>query len=236
MARSEQTNRLSQETSPYLLQHAHQPVDWYPWGPEALDKARREDKPIFLSIGYSACHWCHVMSRECFDNEELARQMNEKFINIKVDREERPEIDAIYMNALIAMNGQGGWPLNLFLTPEQEPYFGGTYFPPIPGNHQPGFGEVLQQAHDQYNNQKDLIKSRSGEIIQKINVRPILAGVQENSAQTLINGAVQLLTEKFDESCGGFGAGMKFPEPMLYALLLRHWVHSENNDVLMMVD
>ena len=236
MARSEQTNRLSQETSPYLLQHAHQSVDWYPWGPEALEKAKREDKPIFLSIGYSACHWCHVMSRECFDSEELARQMNEQFINIKVDREERPELDAIYMNALIAMNGQGGWPLNLFLTPDQEPYFGGTYFPPIPGNQQPGFGEVLQQTHDQYHNQKDHIKSRSGEIIQKINTRPIPAGVQENSAQTLINGAVELLTEKFDESCGGFGAGMKFPEPMLYVLLLRHWVHSENNDVLMMVD
>ena len=162
MAPPEQTNRLSQETSPYLLQHAHQPVDWYPWGPEALDKAKREDKPIFLSIGYSACHWCHVMSRECFDNEELARQMNERFINIKVDREERPEIDAIYMNALIAMNGQGGWPLNLFLTPEQEPYFGGTYFPPVPGNHQPGFGEVLRQVHDQYRNQKEQVVGRSG--------------------------------------------------------------------------
>ena len=132
MASTEYSNRLAQETSPYLLQHAHQPVDWYPWGAEALDKARLEDKPIFLSIGYSACHWCHVMSRECFDNEELARQMNERFINIKVDREERPEIDAIYMNALIAMNGQGGWPLNLFLTPDQKPYLGGTYFPPVP--------------------------------------------------------------------------------------------------------
>ena len=126
MASTEHRNRLSQETSPYLLQHAHQPVDWYPWGTEALDKARREDKPIFLSIGYAACHWCHVMSRECFDNADLARLMNEGFVNIKVDREERPEIDAIYMNALVVMNGQGGWPLNLFLTPDQEPYIGGT--------------------------------------------------------------------------------------------------------------
>ena len=236
MASTEHNNRLAQETSPYLLQHAHQPVDWYPWGPEALDKARLEDKPIFLSIGYSACHWCHVMSRECFDNEELARQMNERFINIKVDREERPEIDAIYMNALIAMNGQGGWPLNLFLTPEQEPYFGGTYFPPVPGNHQPGFGEVLQQAHDQYRNQKEQVQSRSSEILQKINTRYISAGAQENSAQSLIHAAVELLTEKFDESYGGFGAGMKFPEPMLYSLLLRYWAYSESNDVLMMVD
>jgi len=236
MASTEYNNRLAQETSPYLLQHAHQPVDWYPWGPEALDKARQEDKPIFLSIGYSACHWCHVMSRECFDNEELARQMNERFINIKVDREERPEIDAIYMNALIAMNGQGGWPLNLFLTPEQKPYFGGTYFPPVPGNQQPGFGEVLRQAHDQYRNQKEQVHSRSGEILRKINTLSTRSAAGDNSAHTLINMAVQLLSEKFDEAYGGFGAGMKFPEPMLYALLLRHWVHSENNDVLMMVD
>jgi uncharacterized protein len=236
MASPEYNNRMAQETSPYLLQHAHQLVDWYPWGPEALDKARQEDKPIFLSIGYSACHWCHVMSRECFDNEELARQMNEKFINIKVDREERPEIDAIYMNALIAMNGQGGWPLNLFLTPEQKPYLGGTYFPPVPGNHQPGFGEVLRQAHEQYRNQKEQVQNRSGEIIQKINTQHTPAVARENSAQTLINATVQMLTEKFDEAYGGFGAGMKFPEPMLYTLLLRHWMHSENNDVLMMVD
>ena len=236
MASTEHSNRLAQETSPYLLQHAHQPVDWYPWGPEALDKARLEDKPIFLSIGYSACHWCHVMSRECFDNEELARQMNERFVNIKVDREERPEIDAIYMNALIAMNGQGGWPLNLFLTPEQEPYFGGTYFPPVPGNHQPGFGEVFRQAHDQYRNQKEQVQSRSSEILQKINTRHTPAVAQENSAQSLIHAAVELLTEKFDESYGGFGAGMKFPEPMLYSLLLRYWAYSESNDVLMMVD
>jgi uncharacterized protein YyaL (SSP411 family) len=236
MASTEYNNRLAHETSPYLLQHAHQPVDWYPWGPEALDKARLEDKPIFLSIGYSACHWCHVMSRECFDNEELARQMNERFINIKVDREERPEIDAIYMNALIAMNGQGGWPLNLFLTPEQEPYLGGTYFPPVPGNHQPSFGEVLRQAQDQYRNQKEQVQSRSGDILRKINATQVPVAAQENSAQTLITAAVQLLTEKFDESYGGFGAGMKFPEPMLYSLLLRHWVHSESNDVLMMVD
>jgi uncharacterized protein YyaL (SSP411 family) len=236
MASTEYNNRLAQETSPYLLQHAHQPVDWFPWGPEALDKARQEDKPIFLSIGYSACHWCHVMSRECFDNEDLALQMNERFINIKVDREERPEIDAIYMNALIAMNGQGGWPLNLFLTPEQQPYFGGTYFPPVSGNRQPGFGEVLRQAHDQYRNQKEQTRSRSGEILQKIYTPHTPAVARENSAQTLINTAVQMLTEKFDEAYGGFGAGMKFPEPMLYSLLLRHWVHSESNDVLMMVD
>jgi uncharacterized protein YyaL (SSP411 family) len=236
MAYPNQNNRLSQETSPYLLQHAHQPVDWFPWGQDALDKARQEDKPIFLSIGYSACHWCHVMSRECFDNEELARVMNERFINIKVDREERPEIDAIYMNALIAMSGQGGWPLNLFLTPEQEPYLGGTYFPPIPRNHQPGFGEVLRQAFEQYRDHKDQLQSRCKGILQKINPSepPVFSG--QTSAHSLIDAAVEMWTEKFDESFGGFGVGMKFPEPMLYSLLLRQWVRSENNEVLMMVD
>ncbi len=236
MASTEHHNRLSQETSPYLLQHAHQPVDWYPWGPEALEKARREDKPIFLSIGYAACHWCHVMSRECFGNADLARMMNQGFVNIKVDREERPEIDAIYMSALIAMNGQGGWPLNLFLTPDQEPYMGGTYFPPVPGNRQPGFGEVLRQAEEQYRNQKKQIKNRSQGILRKINPPHFPKTSQHTSARTLIDAAVQQLTERFDEAYGGFGAGMKFPEPMLYSLLLRHWVRTENNDVLMMVD
>lgn len=236
MASKRHQNRLAKEISPYLIQHAHQPVDWYPWGPEALDKARQEDKPIFLSIGYSACHWCHVMSRECFDNEELARQMNELFVNIKVDREERPELDSIYMNTLIAMNGQGGWPLNLFLTPDQKPYLGGTYFPPVPGNHQPGFGDVLQQAHDEYRNQKEQVQKRSGDILRRIDAASSPGLSQETSAHALINDTVQWLTENFDEGYGGFGTGMKFPEPMLYTLLLRHWDRSENNDVLMMVD
>ncbi|MDP2957641.1 MAG: thioredoxin domain-containing protein, partial [Longimicrobiales bacterium] len=123
-------NRLAGESSPYLLQHAHNPVDWYPWGPEALERARREDKPIFLSIGYSACHWCHVMERECFEDPEIARMMNERFINLKVDREERPDLDSIYMQAVQALSGQGGWPMSVFLTPQGEPFYGGAYFPP----------------------------------------------------------------------------------------------------------
>ena len=236
MASTPPDNRLSHETSPYLLQHAQQPVHWHPWGPEALDRARNENKPIFLSIGYSACHWCHVMSRECFENPELARQMNEGFVNIKVDREERPEIDALYMNALIAMNGQGGWPLNLFLTPEQLPYMGGTYFPPTAGPQQPGFGDVLQQALKQYRDEKDQVLTRSQAILQKINPPASPHTGREISAHTLIQETVKLLTEKFDEGYGGFGMGMKFPEPMLYSLLLRDWSRSENNDVLMMVD
>src|SRR5438132_4611449 len=128
----EHTNRLIASTSPYLLQHAHNPVDWYPWGEEALGRARAEDKPILLSVGYSACHWCHVMERESFEDAETAALMNEHFVNIKVDREERPDIDAVYMDAVVALTGQGGWPMTVFLTPEGEPFFGGTYFPPAP--------------------------------------------------------------------------------------------------------
>src|SRR5919202_6235908 len=130
MAEQKHTNRLVDATSPYLLQHAHNPVDWYPWGEEALERARREQKPIFLSIGYAACHWCHVMERESFENEAVARLMNEHFVNIKVDREERPDVDAVYMNAVQALTGRGGWPMTVFLTPDGRPFFGGTYYPP----------------------------------------------------------------------------------------------------------
>jgi len=161
------SNRLKDETSPYLLQHAHNPVDWYPWGPEALEKAKREDKPIFLSIGYSSCHWCHVMAHESFESEEIAKLMNEWFVNIKVDREERPDIDAVYMKSVIALMGHGGWPMSVFLTPDQEPYFGGTYFPAEPRYNRPGFPQVLKQARDIYHEQKDRLKSVSGRLLEK---------------------------------------------------------------------
>ncbi len=236
MNSSKPQNRLAHETSPYLRQHAHQPVDWYPWGSEALEKAVREDKPIFLSIGYSACHWCHVMSRECFDDEEIARIMNERFVSIKVDREERPEIDALYMKSLIAMNGQGGWPLNLFLTPKQAPYLGGTYFPPTARSGHPGFREVLSQAGDQYRGHKDQVVERSSRIVEKISRPETSAAARGLQARELIQEAVTLFQEKFDENYGGFGMGMKFPEPMLYTLLLRHWATSESNPIILMVD
>src|SRR6187397_143989 len=141
--RRRRTNRLAHETSPYLLQHAENPVDWYPWGPEALEAARRHDRPILVSIGYAACHWCHVMERESFENEETARLMNEHFINIKIDREERPDLDHIYMDAIQAMTGSGGWPLNVFLTPDAKPFFGGTYFPPVKAFNRSSWTEIL---------------------------------------------------------------------------------------------
>ncbi len=234
MSDSETFNRLKNETSPYLLQHASNPVDWYPWGPEALKKAETENKPIFLSIGYSACHWCHVMAHESFESAEIAKIMNEKFVNIKVDREERPDVDALYMKALVELTGHGGWPLSMFLTPDQKPYLGGTYYPPFAKYNRPGFAEILQQANDLFTGNKDQVESCSQNILQKIS--------QDNRAGTsrgvpdaeLIRGAVEILSDRFDEDFGGFGSGMKFPEPMYYHLLLRHW--AETGDSLGILD
>ena len=157
---AQHTNRLSNETSPYLLQHAHNPVDWYAWGDEALHKAHTENKPILLSVGYSACHWCHVMEHESFENEEIAALMNELFVNIKVDREERPDLDHIYQSVVQMLTGQGGWPLTMFLTPDQEPFYGGTYFPPDDRHGRPGFPRVLRSVADTYHNRRtDVTKS-----------------------------------------------------------------------------
>src|SRR5207249_4399221 len=167
-ARPEHTNRLAQEKSPYLLQHAHNPVDWYPWGKEAFAKARSENKPIFLSIGYSACHWCHVMERESFENEEVASILNERFVSIKVDREERPDIDSIYMQAVQLMTGHGGWPMSVFLTPEGGPFYAGTYFPPDDRHGMPGFKRVLAHVSDTYRSRRNDVEEASAEIVQAI--------------------------------------------------------------------
>ena len=228
------SNRLKNETSPYLIQHASNPVDWYPWGAEALEKARAEDKPIFLSIGYSACHWCHVMAHESFENEEIAKIMNEKFINIKVDREERPDVDALYMKALVELTGQGGWPLSMFLTSDQKPYLGGTYFPPFAKYNRPGFAQVLEQAHDSFTGDKDKLDARAQNILQKISQQNRAGKARGVPNDQLIQGAVDILSDRFDEDFGGFGTGMKFPEPMHYTLLLRHW--AQTGDCLTMLD
>src|SRR5467141_882450 len=157
-------NRLSRETSPYLLQHQHNPVDWYPWGPEAFERARAEDKPLLLSVGYSACHWCHVMERESFENDEIAGLMNQLFVNIKVDREERPDVDQIYMQAVQAMTGHGGWPMTVFLTPEGVPFYGGTYYPPVDRQGMPGFPRVLLNVAQAYSDQPDEITRNARKI------------------------------------------------------------------------
>ena len=230
------TNRLAQETSPYLLQHKHNPVDWYPWGDEAHSLAKSEDKPIFLSIGYSACHWCHVMASESFQCEETARIMNEKFINIKVDREERPDIDAVYMKAIIALIGHGGWPMSIFLTPDLKPFFGGTYFPPSVKYNRPGFSQVLEEAYTLYKTAKDDLENRTNNIIQKLQLPESSREAGDFSTYELIDDAVSIMAERFDSEDGGFGSGMKFPEPMNYTLLLRHWVRTESDDSIRMLD
>src|SRR6478752_3697676 len=161
-------NRLQHETSPYLRQHADNPVDWYPWGEEALSRARREDRPILLSIGYAACHWCHVMERESFENDQTARLMNDHFVCIKVDREERPDLDDIYMAATVAMSGHGGWPMTVFLTPEQKPFFAGTYFPPADAYGRPGFPTLLQRVEEAWREQREGIEQQAGDLTEAV--------------------------------------------------------------------
>src|SRR3954452_4045008 len=172
-------NQLAHATSPYLLQHKDNPVDWYPWGEEALERARREDKPLLVSIGYSACHWCHVMERESFEDAEVARHMNERFVCVKVDREERPDVDAIYMEACMAMTGQGGWPLNVFLTPEQVPFYAGTYFPPQDRSGMPSWSRVLAAVDEAWRERRDEIRAGADRIAQRLQGGALLAPSDE---------------------------------------------------------
>jgi uncharacterized protein YyaL (SSP411 family) len=213
-------NRLADESSPYLRQHADNPVDWYPWGEEALRTARETDRPILLSVGYSACHWCHVMAHESFEDARVAALMNELFVCVKVDREERPDVDAVYMQAVLAMTGQGGWPMTVFLTPAGAPYFGGTYFPPQRRGGLPAFPTVLRAAHDAYVRSRDDVERAAGEITRAL-VPPLLAPAEEPAAET-VGRAVTRLVERSDPVNGGFGDAPKFPHPAALELLLRH--------------
>jgi uncharacterized protein YyaL (SSP411 family) len=231
----EHTNRLIHETSPYLLQHAHNPVDWYPWGEEALEKARREDKPIVLSVGYSACHWCHVMERESFENPEIAAIMNRHFVPIKVDREERPDIDALYMQAVQALTGQGGWPMTVFLTPQGRPFYGGTYYPPDDRRYGqqiiPGFRTVLLSMADAYRNRREDVEQQAAQlanILQRSSGAPLLnRNVNPTGALPLemLATAARELAADFDAVNGGFGNAPKFPNTMALEFLLRMYVH-----------
>ncbi|MCH8312167.1 MAG: thioredoxin domain-containing protein [Nitrospinae bacterium] len=230
------SNRLVNETSPYLLQHAHNPVEWFPWGPTALDKARKENKPIFLSIGYSACHWCHVMAHESFEDEKTAELMNRWFVNIKVDREERPDVDAVYMKALVELTGHGGWPLSIFLTPDQKPFFGGTYYPPSRKYNRPGFSDILTEVHERFSGQSSNVTSRAEQILSKLNSSQSAHKGGNFPDLDLIDKAVEMLESRFDADLGGFGNGMKFPEPMIYTLLLRHWQRTGSQTALEMLD
>jgi uncharacterized protein YyaL (SSP411 family) len=220
------TNRLAGETSPYLLQHAHNPVDWYPWGPEALERAAAEDKPILLSVGYSACHWCHVMERESFEDPHTAGLMNASFVNIKVDREERPDIDGIYMQAVQAMTGSGGWPMTVFLTPDGTPFYGGTYYPPVDRHGHPSFSRVLGAIADAWTTRRADVLQSGQQLRQHLEqaVRPNLQpGELEPS---ILDAAAQGLAAQHDPVHGGFGDAPKFPQPMAIEFLLRYWKRS----------
>ncbi len=221
-------NRLAGETSPYLLQHAHNPVDWYPWSPEALERSKVEQKPIFLSIGYSACHWCHVMEHESFERAEIAALMNEHFINIKVDREERPDLDQIYMGAVQAMTGHGGWPMSVFLTPELEPFYGGTYFPPEDSRGMPGFPRVLQGVQRAWEERRDDLVKSAREMTEHLRAMGSVPAGQGGLDLALLDAAATSLLQVFDPRHGGFGSAPKFPHPMDVRVLLRQ--HSRTGD------
>ena len=215
-------NRLAREASPYLVQHGNNPVDWYPWGPEALERAKREGKPILLSIGYSACHWCHVMERESFENEAIAELMNQGFINIKVDREERPDIDHVYQLVVQLMGRSGGWPLTVFLTPEQRPFFAGTYFPPTDRHGLPGFPKILRSVSEAYRVRREQVDAHASEVANAIaRVAAVEARAPGGVAAGIVVSAVEKVAERFDEEHGGFGRRPKFPNAMALDLLLR---------------
>ena len=231
------TNRLTHETSPYLLQHAHNPVDWYPWGEEALARAKQEQKPILLSIGYSACHWCHVMERESFENEEIAAVMNELFINIKVDREERPDLDEIYMNAVQVMTRQGGWPMTVFLTPDLKPFYGGTYYPPTDRYGRPGFPKVMHAVAEAFSGQNAQVLEQAEQITTHLEqISNIVDPHHHELTEELMTHAFQHYHSQFDSHHGGFGNAPKFPPSMGLPFLLRYWHHSGNANALEMVE
>ena len=228
MAEHRHTNQLINETSPYLLQHAHNPVDWYPWGEEAIARARAENKPILLSIGYSACHWCHVMERESFENEQIAGLMNEHFVNIKVDREERPDLDQIYMNAVQLMQRHGGWPLTVFLTPDLVPFYGGTYFPPADRYNIPGFPRVLISISDAFKERRAEIDAGGQELLQELQNMSAARESNEILDVSLLEDASRALARSYDPRHGGFGSAPKFPAPMALEFLLR--THQRTGD------
>jgi uncharacterized protein YyaL (SSP411 family) len=236
-------NRLIDEISPYLLQHSTNPVDWYPWGKEALDAAKERDVPILLSIGYSACHWCHVMEKESFEIPEVAKIMNSGFVNIKVDREERPDIDSIYMKAVQSMTGQGGWPLTAFLTPSGQPFYGGTYFPPQPRHGLPSFTQILDAIQSAYTEKKEAVFQNASEIQQLLEQNVLEKSPQEiaetlshTEGQNLIDHSLAFLATRFDPIHGGFGPAPKFPQPVVLEFLLQNYSHSHSSKTLNMVE
>ena len=230
-------NRLADQTSPYLRQHQDNPVDWYPWGDDAFERARSEDKPILLSIGYSACHWCHVMAHESFEDDATAAVMNDKFVNVKVDREERPDVDAIYMEAVMAMTGHGGWPMTVFLTPEGRPFYGGTYYPKERRHGMPAFTDVLEAIDGAWRSQRDEVLGQAERLSEAIRARTTLAGAEGGGelAPVLLESAYRQLREQHDDEWGGFGRAPKFPQTSMVDLVIRAYAHNRAPDTLQMI-
>jgi len=230
------TNRLINETSPYLLQHAHNPVDWYPWGEEALSRARLEDRPILLSIGYSACHWCHVMEHESFESEPIAQLMNDNYVCIKVDREERPDLDGIYMNAVQMMTGHGGWPMTVFLTPDGRPFYGGTYFPPVDRHGMPGFPRLLIALAEAWRERRDEIEKNAGSLLVELGKVDRFRGADSELDPALLDQSVVRLLQALDREHGGFGNRPKFPPSMALTFLLRRYQRTGDQALLEAVE
>ncbi len=228
-------NRLALEKSPYLLQHANNPVDWLPWGEEAFEKARREDKPVFLSVGYSTCHWCHVMERESFENESLASVLNEHFVSIKVDREERPDVDRIYMLFVQASTGAGGWPMSVFLTPDRKPFFGGTYFPPDNRWGRPGFRTVLESLARAWREDRARVEQSGAQVLEQLRSHAEVAPDGEMPGREVLDTTYRAFRRSFDSKLGGFGGAPKFPRPSILNFLLRYSVEQKEEDALNMV-
>ncbi|HXM50467.1 MAG TPA: thioredoxin domain-containing protein [Pyrinomonadaceae bacterium] len=236
MSDHKHTNHLISETSPYLLQHAHNPVDWYPWGEAALTKARGENKPILLSIGYSACHWCHVMEHESFENEAIAALMNENFVNIKVDREERPDLDQIYMNAVQMMTGQGGWPMTMFLTPDGVPFYGGTYFPPSDRYNMPGFPRILASVAEAFRSQPDQVASTATAMLGELRRVGLAEQSREVLREEILDNAFRRISANYDRTNGGFGGAPKFPPAMNLEFFLHRHNRKGSPEALEMVE
>jgi uncharacterized protein YyaL (SSP411 family) len=227
-------NRLAHETSPYLLQHADNPVDWWPWSAEAFDEARKRGVPVLLSVGYSSCHWCHVMARESFEDETTAAYLNEHFVSVKVDREERPDVDAVYMEAVQAATGQGGWPMTVFLTPDAEPFYFGTYFPPESRQGMPSFGQVLEGVHSAWTDRRDEVAEVAGKIVRDLAGRELSFGEGQAPGEEELAGALLALTREYDAQRGGFGGAPKFPPSMAIEFLLRHHARTGSEGALQM--
>ncbi|MFF4832150.1 thioredoxin domain-containing protein [Streptomyces sp. NPDC001315] len=227
-------NRLAHETSPYLLQHADNPVDWWPWSEEAFEEARGSGKPVLLSVGYSSCHWCHVMAHESFEDQQTADYLNAHFVNIKVDREERPDVDAVYMEAVQAATGQGGWPMTVFLTPDAEPFYFGTYFPPAPRHGAPSFRQVLEGVHSAWTDRRDEVAEVAGKIVRDLAAREISYGDTQTPGEEELARALLGLTREYDAQRGGFGGAPKFPPSMVVEFLLRHHARTGSDGALQM--